>query len=222
MTAQTIEENKKREESQMGIVRRTFCGEGDVLALRSINEEEHSAEFIIATETPVRDRYYGPPTSLSMNGVNLKEYRKNPVVAYAHDLTRVVGRCENIRAEDGKLIATVIFDVDNEFAAGVWGQVKRGFLRAASAGFIVTKRKLVEEGKTDSKSGLVGPVEIATAWRLFEWSIVAVGADLGALGRDLEPVDEESTADDRGFTLKRAIVKSFSLKNCLKGEKGNV
>lgn len=183
---------------------RSFTGDDGIQVVRmeSIDEKEHTAEFVISTESPVRDRPWGNPTALSMKGVVLKDYRANPVVLaqHQHGPIEVVGRSLSIGKEivDDRniLVSRVQFDVDDEFAARVWGKVQRGFLRAASIGFRVLRRRTVEEGQVDQSMGLKGPVDIATQWRLLEWSIVAVGADAESLGRSGEMPEEPGAGAD--------------------------
>lgn len=194
---------------------RAYVGDEESGAIRmeTLDVENHTAEFVIATEEPVRDSAWAPPTSLSMKGAVLKYYKSNPVVLaqHQHGAIETVGKTLKVWTEidaDGRnvLVARVQFDVDDEFANRVWGKVKRGFLRAASIGFRVTRTRDVEEKQVDQASGLTGPVRIATQWRLLEWSIVAVGADSQALGRADESPDgsgEENcrAGDDGKFTL---------------------
>jgi hypothetical protein len=203
----------EKHEAQNDLIRRAIFGSDDRPVLRSIDEEKNYAEFVIATAAPVRDSYYGPPTSLQMGGVNMKRYKNNPVVLaqHKHGVLEVIGTGSSIRVENDELICGCTFDVDDEFAARVWGKVKRKVLRMASVGFLVTRERLIQEGKTDKKTGLTGPVRLATAWELHEWSIVAVGADPDALGRQAvqEPDDHDDAADDErgGFSLSGAIVE---------------
>jgi len=190
-------QDKKTDER--GIIRRTYYGDEESGAVRmtTIDKEKHRAEFVITTEMPVQDSYYGPSTSLSMKGAILKDYRRNPVILaqHEHGPIEVIGKTIKIKAEDDQLIALAEFDVDDEFSARIWGKIERGFLRAASIGFRTITTRLVEEGKVDKNTGLEGPVIIATKWRLYEWSIVAVGADSESLGRS-SAEDNEHAADD--------------------------
>jgi phage head maturation protease len=148
-----------------------------------------------------------------MSGVNLQDYRANPVVLAQHEnsLIATVGRTEKIWVEAGEkrgqgvLVARAVFDVDDELGKRVWGKIERGFLRAASVGFVVTRTRLLEEGREDRDTGFTGPVRFATAWRVLEWSVVGVGADPSALGRDC-PEPEVEAAGDGCFSLRGSIM----------------
>jgi hypothetical protein len=192
------------------IVRRTYLGEGDAGAVRlaSIDKEKHEVEFVIATDAPVQDSFYGPPTALSMKGAILKEFRKNPVVLAQHEnaVLGVVGRSLKEWVEGDRLISRAAFDVGDEWSARVWGKIERGFLRGASIGYRVVRTRNVEEGQTDKATGLVGPVRIGLQWRLLEWSVVAVGADSESLGRGLGAVDGPGA--DRGALILAPLAKA--------------
>ncbi len=202
---------------------RAFCGEEGIECLRmaSIDEKAHTAEFVISSETPVRDRSWGNPTSLSMQGAVLKDYRANPVVLHQHQhgAPTVVGRSLKVGVEEvaGKkvLVARAQFDFEDEgLGKLVWGKIARGFLRAASIGFSPIRIRTVEAGQIDQATGLKGPVDIATQWRMAEWSVVAVGADGESLGRspDAEP-DPEAEAGKRAADAGRFVlpVRGFRL-----------
>lgn len=184
--AQPAEQKNKN-----GLIYRTYSGDGGedgAVRMSSIDKKRHEAEFIITTEAPVKDLYYGPPRVLSMKGASFKEYRKNPVilVQHQHGPLEVIGNTIKVYTEKDRAIALARFDVDDEFSARVWGKIERGFVRAASVGFQVIRERLIEENKTDKATGLQGPVSIATQWKLHEWSVVAVGADSESLGRSDE------------------------------------
>jgi hypothetical protein len=191
-----------------GLIRRTFFGEDEHGAVRmsSIDEKEHTAEFIIATDLPVRDSW-GPPTSLSMKpgAVVLKEFRSNPTVTANHDMVieAIVGNSikewqETIKIGDrnvGVLLSRLLFDVaDNGAGAAAWGKVIRGFLRGTSNIYWPLRQRMVEEGQKDSETGLEGPVRIATQWKLKAYGLVAVGADAESLGRSVTEADLNAVA----------------------------
>jgi len=202
---------KLKATQKRGVIYRMYSPDEKIeggIRIASIDAKAHTAEFIIATEAPVKDDYFGPPRVLSMKGVILKEYRRNPVILaqHQHHPLNVVGTSLKIYPEADKLIALAKFDVDDEFSARVWGKIERGFLKAASVGFIPKRERLIPEGETDKAMGLVGPVKFTTQWNLFEWSTVAVGADSESLGRSEDPGAVEVAGDDRegaekGFNL---------------------
>mgnify|MGYP001810072269 CR=1 FL=1 len=166
---------------------RAFDGmpDGGCIRMASVNAEKHTAEFIIASDSPVRDWYL--PTSLRMTGVSLERYNRNPVVLaqHEHGVLAVVGRSLKVWTEGPLLIALAEFDTGDEFANRCWGKISRGFCRTASVGFSVIEKRDIDVGRTDEETKLTGPVRIATRWEPYEWSIVAVPADEKCTGRSL-------------------------------------
>lgn len=66
----------------------------------------------------------------------LERYLANPVVLYSHESRELpIGRAENVRVEDGKLLATLVFATGTERAEEVWNLVQQGMLKGVSVGF---------------------------------------------------------------------------------------
>lgn len=106
---------------------------------------------------------------IRLEGMNLDRFRSNPVMLYQHDQYNIIGRWENIRIEDGRLMADAKFDSEDELARTVEGKVERGFLKGCSVGIVI--KDMV----------LVGEVYEATGTELMEASIVAIPSDAGAI-----------------------------------------
>ena len=137
--------------------------------------------FIMATEGPK-----GDGIDLRMAGADLRRFRANPVVGYGHcywgrnDLP--IGRASNTEVDGTRLVADVIFDTADPFAATVDRKYRDGFLNAVSIGFDV------HEWEDDSGNYRTGGV--ATKWELFELSAVPLPMDGNAIvesGRGLDP-----------------------------------
>ena len=113
--------------------------------------------------------------TLTAAGANLDNYRKNPVVLWAHDHKGLpVAKALSIEAVEGVgLRAQIQFPprgVD-EFADRVHSLWAAGFLNAASVGFI-------PRAGNPNKSG---GGNTFTSWELLEFSIVPVPANADAL-----------------------------------------
>lgn len=68
-------------------------------------------------------------------GINLKRFRRNPVMYYNHDRERgVIGKWVDLRVDGDKLIGTPVFDEDDEFATKIKRKVESGFIKSASIG----------------------------------------------------------------------------------------
>lgn len=128
--------------------------------------------FILSDETV---NTYG--FRVLMDGADIEQFKRNPVMFYNHDdWSMPIGRWDNVRIEDGKLLADPVFDTEDENARKIAGKVERGFLRMASIGFRVV------ETSDDPKNILPGQkLATVTRWQLREASIVGIGANHNAL-----------------------------------------
>ncbi len=144
--------------------------------------------------------------TIAVDGWNLEQYRKNPVVLWAHDASKPpVGKSPKVWIEDGKLKAQTEFvPADNpavgRFAEGVLQLYKGGFLSATSVGFAPLKYAF-----TDDPQRRYG-IDFMEQ-ELLEFSAVPVPANAEALiegraaGIDIAPVldwaeDQMKRADD--------------------------
>lgn len=104
------------------------------------------------------------------DGIDTSQFERNPVMLYMHERKNgVVGRWENVRKEEKKLLADAVFDDSTQLGAQVKSQVEKGFLRSASGNF-----KIIEE-KT------INGVDTVTKCELLEVSIVDIPGNNNAL-----------------------------------------
>lgn len=111
--------------------------------IREPDDDSRTLEFIISTSSLDRDN-----DTISSEGWQLANYRKNPVVLFAHNYRALpVARATKIKAEEGKLMATAEFASPEvyEFAETVYQMYRGGFLRATSVGFKPKKWARVED-----------------------------------------------------------------------------
>lgn len=130
--------------------------------------------------------------TIAVDGWKLANYRKNPVVLWAHDSSMMpVAKASNIRVEDGKLKARAEFmplEI-SVFSDRVYRAIKSGFLSATSVGFAPMKYAFSEE---DGRTFGIDFLE----QELLEFSVVPVPANPEALiearaaGIDIEPFRE--------------------------------
>ena len=111
---------------------------------------------------------------LNLRGISFKNYRKNPVVLWAHDSYQGIPIAKTVKIghdEQGRIVADFEFNSDDEFAARVENAWNGGFIRAASIWYKPTKvvEMLDEQGRVDR-------LRIEES-ELLEWSLVAVPAD---------------------------------------------
>ncbi len=171
-----------------------FIGE-----IKQVDEKERTDVSIISSVSVDRDNEVILP-----EGCILDNFKKNPVVQYAHryDLFPV-GKALWIKIQDDKIVAKTKY-ANTEFANDVFNLRKEGFLNGFSVGFIPIEdtmdKKEIEEVKRKYK--IEGDVQrVIKKWELLEYSICNVPANPDAIG------------------LMVKSVKSDTMKKCLEEEK---
>ncbi len=137
---------------------------------------ERSYEFTASTSTIDRDGEV-----IEAKGWDLKNFKKNPVIMYAHDYRSLpIGKAPKVWLAGGKLKNTVQFPPEGtyEFADIVERLVDTGYLKTESVGFIPQKW---EDGDGDK-----GPRRTYLKQELLEISIVPVPSNPDALRNAVE------------------------------------
>ena len=139
-------------------------------------------------------------------GIDTSVFERNPVMLYMHNRDgNVIGRWENIRKEEKRLLADAVFDDSTELGAQVKKQVEGGFLRAVSIG--------IEDIAREQLNG----VETVTKCRLIEVSVVDIPSNKNAVKLmhrsggyvyRLNDLEEEAPQD-----LKTVLISLLSLSN---------
>ena len=142
--------------------------------------------FTISTASVDRDR-----DTLAVEGWDLENYKKNPVVLFAHNSGDLpIGRAETVNVSGASLKSRVVFTSMEENPKGE--QVRRlvdgGFLRATSVGFL-PKSWVFDQDR--------GGFDFKTQ-ELYEFSIVPIPANPEAL------LDAKAAGIDIAFALKWA------------------
>ena len=185
-----------------------------VVEEKEISDEERIIEF--TNSTPTQDRYHD---TIDQNGWQLENFRKNPVVLWAHDYSQPpVAKSVNVWVEEGKLKSRDQFTPRDLYPFGfmVYELYKNGFLNAKSVGFQPITYAFNNE--TDG-------VEFYTQ-ELLEHSCVPVPANPEALvsaksmGIDLLPLKSwaekvlDTWNEEKGIWIpKKDIETVFSLLN---------
>lgn len=160
---------------------------------------ENTFTFVVSDESVNK---YG--TRVLNAGINLEEFRKNPVLFWNHKRDEEtmfgssnknhypIGRWENLRIEEGKMIADAVLDLNDTTGKKVAQKIQDGFIKAASIGIAVT-------GVSDSEEFLLkGQTRpTITQSQLLEISIVDIPANGNAMrlsyeGEILRLDDKES------------------------------
>jgi len=137
---------------------------------------ERQYEFTASTSTQDRDGEV-----IDATGWDLKNFKKNPVIMYAHDYrTLPIGKASRVWLHNGTLKNTVEFPPEGtyEFADIVERLVSTGYLKTESVGFIPKKW---EDG-----DGEKAPRRTYTKQELLEISIVPVPSNPYALRNAVE------------------------------------
>lgn len=163
--------------------RKRVLGAGVLRAYYRADETPPEGEAEPAADGPIR--FIASTEGVKRDGLSLKaedwsldNYRRNPVIGWAHDYSRLpIGRGE-VAVEGDALVVDVTFDRADPFAAEVERKVRTGFVNAVSVGWVDV------EG------------EGGTQHDLLEVSVVPVPADPEALAEGrawLESLTDERT-----------------------------
>ncbi len=182
--------------------------------------------FTISTDSVDRDN-----DTIDPKGFQLDNFRKAPVVLFAHDNRRPpIARAIDIGVKDGKLKASAEFmdnDVDTSgFSDMIFRMLKGGFLHSTSVGFIPIEFDFVDEEKAE-EDGRPGGVDFKKQ-ELLEFSIVPVPANPEALiearskGIDTGPLEEwlEDTLENWAQVKDLTIVPRKTIQDLYDMAKG--
>lgn len=120
---------------------------------------------------------------IAIGGIGLSRFALNPVMLFEHNSDKLIGRWENWKAENDKLAADPVFDLDDPVGKEVARKVDKNFLRAASIGIIPLKLEYIDDEF------------VMTECELVEASIVSIPADSGAVRLYNEKLEELSFED---------------------------
>jgi uncharacterized protein len=157
----------------------------DKINLKAYIEKIEGKMVAIATDETV-DRH---GESLSIDAWDLKNYKKNPVLQFAHDYnTPPVGIAKNIRRDGKRLLFEPVFHEFTQLAKDVKKLFDEGIMKAFSVGFIP------HHGRKDNG-------EQYTSLELLEISAVPIPANPAAIVIEKAlKADEEKELDKDEFT----------------------
>ena len=153
-------------------------------------DEEFGLSFTISDEGVDRDR-----DTIRVAGWNLKNYKKNPVVLWAHISGQPPIARSVVRVDNGLLVADAVFTPRDLYPFGhmIFQMYDQGFLNATSVGFKPEKWEYIDETAADeTRRGGVNFLK----QELLEWSAVPIPANPRALmrahevGIDLAPLTQ--------------------------------
>lgn len=147
------------------MIRQAFAG-----AVRSIGPREFN--FTAVTAKRGRDGHVLVPA-----GVDLTQYKRNPVVLFQHDPGKPVARCTGISLVDGEVRGSALFPDAGicSLCDEVCALVKSHVINAISIGF-----EILQAEPLDPKQGRAAGLRINSS-ECLELSLVSVPSDTGAL-----------------------------------------
>ena len=98
------------------------------------------------------------------------------VVLFNHDPYNPVGRIENARIENGRGLATLVFDEDDE-SDRIFRKVLSGTLKGISVSYTYDDYSFLGEKETSADGRFKGPCLLVKRWTALEISVVSVPAD---------------------------------------------
>lgn len=151
---------------------------------------------------------------IPLAGGDLEQFKRNPIMLWMHnrswrgteDEVLPIGRWENIRIENGKLLADAIFDENDDFAVKIGDKVENGFLKMASVGIKVL---VTSSDPKDLKPGQTRETPIK--WKMKEASIVDIGGLDNALS--LAFYDEDDNLIELKENFEKVPIKLLSENN---------
>ena len=154
-------------------------------------EESRVLEFIGSTD--VIDR---TGEVIEVEGWDLRNYKKNPVVLFGHDYRQpAIGRAQKVWIDDGKLKFRVEFAPADvyPFADTIYKLYKNGFMKATSVGFKPIEWKFGEKPTE--------PYRTFMKQELLEYSMVPVPANPEALigAKELKDAWQKSVISDKEY-----------------------
>lgn len=110
------------------------------------------------------------------SGIDLEQYRRNPVLLYMHERGNVIGYVKDLRVENGEVTGELVFDEASELSIRCKKQYEVGSLRMVSVGLDPKETsaapELLLEGQTRPT---------VTKSKLVEVSLVDIGANDDAI-----------------------------------------
>jgi HK97 family phage prohead protease len=189
------------------------------------SEDKREISAIGSSSNVDRDREV-----VSIKGLDIKQYKKNPVLLWAHDHRGLpIGKATSItKTKDGELKFKLEFAEEdvNPFADSVYKLYKAGFLNSFSIGFLPDYKEIEYDEKTQvihiNKSELLElscvPIGANSDARVITRSVLDDAVKQSVLD-DVEAKDFEITLKEYGIDINELIEeKSTEDDSSVKGE----
>jgi len=154
----------------------------------SLDENSRTVRIVAATDAPVtvRDWQRGTiPEILEVEKFSLPEGRERVPFLDSHNRSSsraVVGTVFDLKAAKGKI--TGVAEISSA-ANDLFAKIREGHLTDVSVGYLVNDARYIEDGESETISGLTiqGPAKIVTDFMIKEISAVPIGADVNSIIR---------------------------------------
>lgn len=171
----------------MNIIKKVFSSE-----IKAIDEANMELTALVSTNAVDRYREVIDP-----DGMDAKNFRKNPVVMWAHEYSQPpIGKALWIKKEGDGIVSKVKF-ADTVRGKEIFQLYKDGYMKAFSIGFIPME---TEDGDPENNKS---PRKIYRKWELLEYSAVPIPANPEAVALCVQRgliADEEAPAIlNKGF-----------------------
>lgn len=190
------------------------------IQVRAIDEKKRSVDLSFSSELPALPRPWSEIPEILLHGednVDLSYLQTTGSVLMNHQPNgpgqpvAIIGKPENVRLENRRGIATVIFDEDDE-SDKAFKKVISGSLRGVSVGAQIIRMMEVKVG--DTLEGVAGPAYLATKWRPVEISLTPIPVDY-SVGVNRSLADLKTTANMEVKTMDEKKVQEM-IDNSLK------
>ncbi len=164
-----------------GLIYKDYVGE-----IKEVNEKDGTVTAFVSTNSIDRQGEVLDP-----QGADLSNYRKNPVVLWAHDYaTPPIGRALWAKKSGNGILSKMEF-APTDFAQEIKALYAGGYMNSFSVGFIP---KTWVDGKSAKE-----PSRIYTGWEMLEYSAVPVPANPDAVS----------------LAISKGVLKNQALKDIL-------
>lgn len=184
-----------------------FRRELAVDSIRAKEGEGSERRFILSfsSEEPY-ERWWGTEILDHSEGcVDLTRANEIGCVLFNHERNKVVGKIIRAWVENGRGLAEIEFDTDEE-SEKIYQKVKTGTLKGVSVGYGVSVWEDVAANKQSSDGRFKGEVSIAKRWEVYEISIVSIPAD-PTVGVGREAKNNEQTI--RQYEMRLNVNKNI-------------
>ena len=200
---------KRKSESLLNLVSEpgAITIEATVTGEQTADEEPRLPRFSMVAYTggPMRIAGWRCPVILDLAGLAVPS--QNRPIRFGHDMQSGVGHTDEIKIEDGKLLAAGVISRDTAAAREVVVSAGNGFPWQASIGAVVEEFEYVKHNQKATVNGreFSGPVNVVRRATLGEISFVDLGADgqtSASVAASASSLEQESSDMDEDKDVK--------------------